>query len=222
MWVWPRRPQSHHTHRETHRTLQPRHRGSALPISTLAPAFSTTCRLPASTHRPAQPAHPQQAHTARTPATHHSPTGRWAFPPHDGHPPPLQHAGPPPRIHAGLAEPSSPLKSCSSAGQPCISAAKAPPKSATRRRSPPPTPQTCTRHTKRAELPIITTARCAGMLGALPHRSEPAQRPCSPRNRKPFRAGGRVRPAGVRSGDNAAERTPNRHRSRRGRRSHQP
>jgi len=33
--------------------------GSPLPISTLGPAFSTTCRLPATTHCPAQPAHPQ-------------------------------------------------------------------------------------------------------------------------------------------------------------------
>ena len=52
--------------------------GSPLPISTLGPAFSTTCRLPATTHCPAQPAHPQahpqQPHTARAPAgRHHRP-----------------------------------------------------------------------------------------------------------------------------------------------------
>jgi len=74
MWVWPRRPQSHHTHRETHRALQPRQRRSALPISTLSPAFLTTCWLPVGTDHPAQPAHPQQPHTARAPAGHRSPT----------------------------------------------------------------------------------------------------------------------------------------------------
>ena len=74
MWVWPRRPQSHHTHRETHRALQPRQRGSALPISTLSPAFLTACWLPVGTDHPAQPAHPQQPHTPRAPAGHRSPT----------------------------------------------------------------------------------------------------------------------------------------------------
>jgi len=134
------RPQSHHTHRETHRALQPRQRGSALPISTLDPTFLTTCRLLAGTHRPAQPAHPQQPHTARAPAGRRSPTGSWAFRPLNGHPPPLQHASPRPRVRASSAVPSSPLKSFSSATQHSISAREARRKSAIRRRSPPPTP----------------------------------------------------------------------------------
>jgi hypothetical protein len=222
MWVWPRRPQSHHTHRETHRALQPRQPRFTLPISTLDPVFLTTCRLLAGTDRPAQPAYPQQPHTARAPAGRHSPTGSRGFRPLNHRPPPLLHSSRGHRDPAGSAVPTDALRSPSTAGQPCISARQARRKSAIRRRSPPPTSSTCTRHTKRAELFIITTARCAGTLGTPPHRSEPAQRPCSRRNRKPFRAGGRVRPAGVRSGDNAAERTPNRRRSRRGRRSHQP
>ena len=65
---WPRRPQSHHTCRETQRTLQPPERGSALPISTLVPTFLTSCRLLVGTDRPAEPAHPQQPHSARAPA----------------------------------------------------------------------------------------------------------------------------------------------------------
>ena len=72
--IWQRachRLQSHHTHRETHRALQPRQPRFTLPISTLDPAFLTTCRLLAGTDRPAQPAHAQQPHTARAPA------GRW-------------------------------------------------------------------------------------------------------------------------------------------------
>ena len=69
--IWQRachRLQSHHTHRETHRALQPRQPRFTLPISTLDPAFLTTCRLLAGTDRPAQPAHAQQPHTARAPA----------------------------------------------------------------------------------------------------------------------------------------------------------
>ena len=41
------------------RRVAPTQQGSPLPISTLGPTFSTTCRLPATTHCPAQPAHPQ-------------------------------------------------------------------------------------------------------------------------------------------------------------------
>ena len=60
------------------RRVAPTQQGSPLPISTLGPTFSTTCRLPATTHCPAQPAHPQahpqQPHTARAPAgRHHRP-----------------------------------------------------------------------------------------------------------------------------------------------------
>ena len=218
MWVWPRRPQSHHTHRETHRALQPRQPRFTLPISTLDPVFLTTCRLLVGTDRPTQPAHPQQPHTARAPAGRCSPTGSWAFLPLDHRPPPLLHSSHGPRDPAGSAEPTDALRSPSTAAQPCISTREAPRKSATRRRSPPPTSYTCTRHTKQVRQQPFIIAPCAGMLGALPHRSEPAQRPCSRRNRKPFRAGGQGRPAGAGGGEKAAERTPNRLRSRRGRR----
>ena len=208
--IWQRachRLQSHHTHRETHRALQPRQPRFTLPISTLDPAFLTTCRLLAGTDRPAQPAHPQQPHTARAPAGRRSPTGSWAFLPLNHRPPPLLHSSRGPRDPAGSAVPTDALRSPSTAGQPCISAPEAPRKSATWRRSPPPTSSTCTRHTKQVRHPAIIIAPCAGMLGALPHRSEPAQRPCNRTNRKPFRAGKRGRPAGAGGGENAAERT---------------
>ena len=52
---------SHHTHRETHHALQPRQPRFTLPISTLDPAFLTTCRLLAGTDRPAQPGSPAAA-----------------------------------------------------------------------------------------------------------------------------------------------------------------
>ena len=123
-----------------------------------------------------------------------------------------------PRAHPGRTAGSSTPPGRCKAAAPSISGCGAPLKSAIRRRSPPPTSSTCTRHTKQAVLPAIIIAPCAGTLGAPPHRSEPAQRPCSRRNRKPFRAGGRGRPAGAGGGENAAERTPNRLRSRRGRR----
>ena len=127
MWVWPRRPQSHHTHRETHRALQPRQPRFTLPISTLDPAFLTTCRPLAGTDRPAQPAHPQQPHTARAPAGRHSPTGSRGFRPLDHRPPPLLHSSRGPRDPTGSAVSTGALRSPSSAAQPCISAQEAPP-----------------------------------------------------------------------------------------------
>ena len=123
-----------------------------------------------------------------------------------------------PRAHPGRTAGSSTPPGRCKAAAPSISGCGAPLKSAIRRRSPPPTSSTCTRHTKQVRHPVITTAPCAGTLGAPPHRSEPAQRPCSRRNRKPFRAGGRVRPAGGRGGDNTGKPHLNRRRSRRGRR----
>ena len=130
MWVQPRRPQSHHTHRETHRALQPRQRGSGLPISTLEPAFLTTCRLPAGTDRPAEPAHPQQPHTARAPAGHRSPIESWPFPRLPAHPPPLEHASPRSRVPTGSVVPSSVLRSCCEVTGYALPAREAPPKSA--------------------------------------------------------------------------------------------
>ena len=112
--IWQRachRLQSHHTHRETHRALQPRQPRFTLPISTLDPAFLTTCRLLAGTDRPAQPAHPQQPHTARAPAGRRSPTGSWAFPLLNRHAPPLEHARPSLRVPTGSAVPTGGLRS---------------------------------------------------------------------------------------------------------------
>ena len=112
--IWQRachRLQSHHTHRETHRALQPRQPRFTLPISTLGPTFLTTCRLPAGTDRPAQPAHPHQPHTARAPAGRHSPTGSWAFPLLNRHAPPLEHARPSPRVPTGSTVTTGGLRS---------------------------------------------------------------------------------------------------------------
>jgi hypothetical protein len=168
----------------------------------LDPIAHVSASLPAAgEHAPPSPAaHPQQLHMARAPAGRHSPTGSWAFLPLNHRPPPLLPSSHGPRGPAGSAVPSNSLRSPSTAGQPCISAPEAPRKSATRRRSPPPTSSTCTRHTKQVRQRTIIIARCAGMLRAPPHRSEPAQRPCSRRNRKPFRVASGVRPAGVRAG----------------------
>ena len=196
--------------------------GFAQPHSSPRPAFSNACRLLASTHGAAQPPRRLQPQLARAPAGHHSPIERGSFRPLNHRPPPLEPPSPRPRVRAGSAMPTDALRSPSTAGQPCISAPEAPRKSGIRRKSPPPNPSTCARHTKQVRQQPFIIARCAGMLGAPPHRSEPAQRPCSRRNRKPFRVGGRVRPAGGRGGDNAVERTLNRRRSRRGRRSHHP
>ena len=124
------RPQSHHTHRETWRALQPRQRGSALPISTLGPAFLTTWRLLTSTHCPAQPAHRQQPHTARAPAEHRSPIESWPFPRLPPHPPPLEHASPRSKDPTGSVVPSSALRSCCKVTGYALPAQEAPPKSA--------------------------------------------------------------------------------------------
>ena len=74
MWVWPRRPQSRHACRETHRALQPRQPRFAQHHSTLRPTFSAAYRLPAGTHDAAQPTRRQQPHLARTPGGRRSPT----------------------------------------------------------------------------------------------------------------------------------------------------
>ena len=133
MWVWPRRPQSHHTHRETHRALQPRQPRFTLPISTLGPAFLTTCRLLAGTDRPAQPAHAQQPHTGRAPAGRHSPTRSRGFRPLNHRPPPLLHSSRSPRVPTGSTVPTDGPRRPSSAAQPCISTWEAWRKSAIRR-----------------------------------------------------------------------------------------
>jgi hypothetical protein len=104
--------------------------GFALPISALAPAFLTTCRLLAGTDRPAQPAHPQQPHTARAPAGRHSPTESRGFRPLNHHPPPLQPPSPRPRVPTGSAVPRSTPRSCSKATRYALPAREAPPKSA--------------------------------------------------------------------------------------------
>ena len=143
--IWQRachRPQNHHTHRETHRALQPRQRGSALPISTLDPAFLTTCRLPAGTDRPAQPAHLQQPHTARAPAGRHSPTGSRGFRPLVRHPPPLEPPSPRTRVPAGSVKATGALKSCSTAAcPPHLGPGSAPSRAGRRRRLRPPAAQ---------------------------------------------------------------------------------
>ena len=174
MWVWPRRPQSHHTHRETHRALQPRQPRFTLPISTLGPTFLTTCRLLAGTDRPAQPAHPQQPHTARAPAGRHSQTGSRGFRPLDHCPPPLLHSSRGPRDPAGSAVPTDALRSPSTAGQPCISTREAWRKSTIRRRSPPPTSPTCSTATQSSLTNVMLIARWAGVLRTPPHRPQPA------------------------------------------------
>ena len=182
----------------------------------LDPIAHVSASLPAAgEHAPsAQPAHPQQLHTARAPAGRHSPTGSWAFLPLNRRPPPLLHSSHGPRGPAGSAVPSNSLRSPSTAGQPCISTREARRKSAIRRRSPPPTSPTCSTATQSSSAPVKLTAPCAGMLGTVPHHSQPPCCPYHTRNRKPFRVGGRVRPAGGRGGDNTGKTHLNRHRSR--------
>eukprot|EP01043_Picozoa_sp_COSAG02_P056176 COSAG02_NODE_6622_length_3453_cov_7.921586_3_plen_164_part_00 len=72
----------------------------------------------------------------------------------------------------------------------------------------------CSTATKSASGCLTPTAPCAGMLGTAPHQSQPPCCPYHSRNRKPFRAGGRVRPASGRGGDNTGKTHLNRHRSR--------
>ena len=159
-------------------------------------------------HRPPSTASSRAAATYGARAgRRRSPTGSWAFLPLNHRPPPLLHSSRGPRDPTGSAVPTDALRSPSTAGQPCISTREARRKSASRRRSPPPTTSTCSTATKSSSGDLKLTAACAGMLGTVPHHSQP---PCCPyrgRNRKPFRAGGRGRPAGVGSGENAAERT---------------
>ena len=74
---------------------------------------------------------------------------------------------------------------------------EAPRKSAISRPENPPTSSTCSTATKSSFSKLLVTSPCAGMLGTVPHHLQP---PCCPyrcRNRKPFRAAGRGRPAGA-------------------------
>ena len=188
--------------------------GFSQPHSSPRPAFSTACRLLAGTHGTAQPTRRLQPQLARAPAGHRSPIERRTFRPVNGDPPSLEPPSPRPRVRTGSAEPTDALKSCTMAGQPCISARQARRKSAIRRRSLPPTSSTCSTATKSSSGGLKLTAPCAGMLGTVPHQSQPPCCPYRSRNRKPFRAGGRVRPAGGRGGDNTGKTHLNRHRSR--------
>ena len=92
----------------------------------LRPAFPATWRLPSGTDHAAQPTRRLQPQLARAPAGHHSPTGSRGFLPLNGHPPPLLHSSPRPRVPTASAEPTDALRSPSTAGQPCISTREAP------------------------------------------------------------------------------------------------
>ena len=145
--------------------------GFAQPHSSPRPAFSSTCRLPASTHGAAQPPRRRQPQLARAPAGHRSPTGSRGFRPLVRHPPPLEPPRPRTRVRAGSAVPTDALKSCSTAACPPPSR---PGKRAISRRSPPPTSSTCSTATQRSLLPVMLRARWAGVLRTPPHRPQPA------------------------------------------------
>ena len=89
--------------------------GFAQPHSSPRPAFSSTCRLPASTHGTAQPPRRRQPQLARAPAGHRSPTGSRGFRPPVRHPLPLEPPSPRPRVRAGSVKPTDALKRCSAA-----------------------------------------------------------------------------------------------------------
>ena len=112
----------------------------AQPHSSQRPAFPACWWLPSGTDHAAQPTRRQQPPTARAPAGRHSQTGSQGFRPLDHRPLPLLHSSRGPRDPAGSAVPTDALRSPSTAAQPCISTREAPRKSATQRRSPPPTP----------------------------------------------------------------------------------
>ena len=116
--------------------------GFAQPHSSPRPAFSSTCRLPASTHGAAQPPRRRQPQLARAPAGHRSPTGSRGFRPLVRHPPPLQPPRPRTRVRAGSAVPTDALKSCSTAAcPPHLGPGSAPSRAGRRRRLRPPAAQ---------------------------------------------------------------------------------
>ena len=109
------------------------------PHSSPRPAFSSTCRLPASTQRAAQPTHRQQPQLARAPAGHRSPTGSRGFRPLVRHPPPLEPPSPRPMVRAGSVKPTDALKTCSMAAcPPHLGPGSAPSRAGRRRRLGPP------------------------------------------------------------------------------------
>ena len=196
--IWQRachRLHSHHTHRETHRALQPRQPRFTLPISTLDPAFLTTCRLLAGTDRPAQPAHPQQPHTARAPAGRRSPT-KSTLPAASID---ANQAANAPGLGAGsipaASRPAAPRRRAPAPPSPRSRLRKRHQKSAVERASPSPSSPTYNTAAQGSARALELTGRRGEALGGPPHRSDPAQWPCSSRNRKPLWAPcGRLRP----------------------------
>ena len=133
------------------------------PHSSPRPAFSSTCRLPASTQRAAQPTHRQQPQLARAPAGHRSPTGSRGFCPPVGHPPPLEPLSPRSRVRASSAVPTDALKSCSKPSQPCISAAKT--------RHPEQIAATDSLHLQDSDAEVVATRYAKGAMGGGPEDS---------------------------------------------------
>ena len=116
--------------------------GFAQPHSSPRPALSTICRLPAGTHRAAQPPRRQQPQLARAPAGHRSPTGSRGFCSLVRHPPPLQPPSPRPRVRASSVKPTDALKNCSMAAcPPHLGPGSAPSRAGRRRRLRPPAAQ---------------------------------------------------------------------------------
>ena len=186
MWVRPWRPQSHHTHRETHRALQPRQPRFTLPISTLGPAFLTTCRLLAGTDHPAQPAHAQQPHTARAPAGRRSPTKSTLLAASID----ANHPANAPGLGTG-SMPTAPRPAARRRPAPAPPSPRSLPgkrhqKPAVERASPSPSSPTYNTAAQGSARALELTGRRGEALGGPPHRSDPAQWPCSSRNRKPL------------------------------------
>ena len=119
-FVWEMRSvgqQSPRTNEPAQDAPRTRNQASASPTAAQDPRF----KRPAGCRRAHTGQHTQLAassHSWRAPAGRHSPTRSRGFRPLNLHPPPLQPAGPRPRVPTGSPVPSNSLQSCSRAACP--------------------------------------------------------------------------------------------------------
>ena len=188
-------PRSRQTHQPTPHALHPRQLRYSLPNWTPRPAFSTLCRLPAGTDHAAQPSHRHEQRAARRPAGRHSPT-KPMLPTASID---ANQAANAPGLGAGsipaASRPAAPRRRAPAPPSPRSRLRKRHQKSAVERASPSPSSPTYNTAAQGSARALELTGRRGEALGGPPHRSDPAQWPCSSRNRKPLWAPcGRLRP----------------------------
>ena len=183
------------THDAAHQALRPRRPRFPLPYRTPGAAFLAYFRLPGGPHHAAPPtrrhnlscAHPWVGRRSRTKSTL------------QGASIDANQAANAPGLGAGsipaASRPAAPRRRAPAPPSPRSRLRKRHQKSAVERASPSPSSPTYNTAAQGSARALELTGRRGEALGGPPHRSDPAQWPCSSRNRKPLWAPcGRLRP----------------------------